>query len=572
MSSVEGSFKLSPDILYIVCSFTSRGTLFQLRLTSRALNQAATFWAFRHVRLDARTKVPRRFVELAQCQKLRPLVQEITCDTWIGPHHQYEGVYTYKIPADFMNALPYLRYFHGLKALHLRFNECCGDENRAWSIPVEETWDFRFRVLDTVFQCLAGTWSPEKQEETDKGLALGFEAVYTTPELEVDNRTMSPIRLNSLTISNLADYHDERLANSDAFKRVLSSPTLVDLKLLISTHAKEVVSSLYFPEKHDFFESLPNTWLSPPLAQNLRVLSLYFQNYWGWCPKMDFRAVNPGRGPYLGFPQLKVLALGNFTFSHEWQIGWIASLGQNNGSGGLEELYLDDCPILYKAHQLSPMDESETMLGHDEDGNMISVSNHGYPIKEVVAHRAAGGPSKLRLRGLPTQTQEHAIRWFHVFRQWQERMKGLRVFRMGHGVWHTTPADTFNACRSDESFAHVNNRILARRVQDHGFRSFDCPAPMTPQPEFDDWLWNERLVDSSNPKYLNGTGLCQDRVDVMQYIRNDCNWWIPRGWANSYGNRKKVVWAPEESTIDQDDAAFEMFLSVVQSRHNTVDG
>lgn len=222
---------------------------------------------------------------------------------------------------------------------------------------------------------------------------------------------------------------------------------------------------------------------------------------------MDFRAVNPGRGPSSGFPQLKVLALGNFTFSHEWQIGWIASLGQNNGSGGLEELYLDDCPILYKAHQLSPMDESETMLGHDEDGNMISVSNHGYPIKEVVAHRAAGGPSNLRLRGLPTQTQEHAIRWFHVFRQWQERMKGLRVFRMGHGVWHTTPADTFNACRSDESFAHVNSRILARRVQDNGFRSFDCPAPMTPQPEFDDWLWNERLVDSSNPKYLNGTGL-----------------------------------------------------------------
>lgn len=568
MSSVGGPIKLSPDILHLVCSLASRATLFQLRLASRTFNQAATCWAFRHVRLGALTNEPRRFVALAQCQKLRPFVREITCDTWIGPDYEYGDVFAYEIPADFMNALPYLRYFHGLKALHLRFNACCGEENRHICSTMEETWDFRFRVLDTIFQCLAGTWSPGRQEELDKKLALSFEAVYTAPELEVDNRTKPPICLNSLTISNLADYHDERLANSEAFKQVLSSPTLGDLKLLISTETDEGVSSLHFPEKYDFFEGLPKTWLSPPLAQNLRVLSLYFRNYWGWCPKMDFRAVNPGRGPNSGFPQLKVLALGNFTFSHEWQIGWIASLGQNNGSGGLEELYLDDCPILYKARQLSPMDEGETSLGHDENGDMRSVSNHGYPAKEVMAHRTRMGTRRGRP---PTQTQEYAIRWFSVLRQWQELMKCLRVFRMGHGVWHNTPADTFHACRSDGSFKHLSNEILEQRIQNNAFRSFDCPAPITPEPEFDDWLWEASSDDQSNPKYLHGTGLCQDRVDTMQYVQHDFGSWLQGNWAGSYVNRKKVVWAPEESTIAKDNAAFEMLLSVVESRYSTVE-
>lgn len=171
----------------------------------------------------------------------------------------------------------------------------------------------------------------------------------------------------------------------------------------------------------------------------------------------------------------------------------------------------------------------------------------------------------------PTQTQEYAIRWFHILRQWQELMKGLRVFRMGCGVFCDTPSDTFNACRSDESFKDLSNKILAQRVQNNAFRSFDCPAPITSEPEFDDWLLEASPDDQSNPKYLHGTGLRQDRMDVMQYVQHDYGLWMQGNRAASYVNPKKVVSAPEESTTAKDNTAFEMFLSVVQSRHNTVD-
>lgn len=54
-------------------------------------------------------------------------------------------------------------------------------------------------------------------------------------------------------------------------------------------------------------------------------------------------------------PQLKVLTLGQYVFTDERKTDWIAIIGESNASGGLEELYMDDCPILFKAHQHSPL-------------------------------------------------------------------------------------------------------------------------------------------------------------------------------------------------------------------------
>lgn len=44
------------------------------------------------------------------------------------------------------------------------------------------------------------------------------------------------------------------------------------------------------------------------------------------------------------FPRLKTLALGNYTFTHDWQLDWLAT-----HSATLEELYLDDCIVVYYA-------------------------------------------------------------------------------------------------------------------------------------------------------------------------------------------------------------------------------
>lgn len=128
------------------------------------------------------------------------------------------------------------------------------------------------------------------------------------------------IELRSLTVSNLADRDDKRLTSSPAFKAVLSSPSFVDLKMLVTDKFKPLDNTelaLHHPDKYNFFESLPATWLAPVVTQNLRTLSLYYHgSYWGWCPKLDFRLVNPAPGGG-GFPNLRVLALGHYVFSHD---------------------------------------------------------------------------------------------------------------------------------------------------------------------------------------------------------------------------------------------------------------
>lgn len=63
---------------------------------------------------------------------------------------------------------------------------------------------------------------------------------------------------------------------------------------------------------------------------------------------MAFRLVSPGVP--VAFPKLCVLALGNFVFSQPWQVNWITNLIE----AGLEELYPDDCPVLWHAYTYVP--------------------------------------------------------------------------------------------------------------------------------------------------------------------------------------------------------------------------
>lgn len=145
------------------------------------------------------------------------------------------------------------------------------------------------------------------------------------------------------------------------------------LKLLVATrkNKRRPSESIFLPEKYDFFENLPSTWLGPPIASNLRELSLYCPEYFGWAPKLDLRKITSGSAHASAFPNLRVLALGRYVFSHEWQVEWIASLGKENGRGGLEELYLDACPIMWRARTLKPLDNTTQML----DG--LELDNHG---------------------------------------------------------------------------------------------------------------------------------------------------------------------------------------------------
>jgi len=78
----------------------------------------------------------------------------------------------------------------------------------------------------------------------------------------------------------------------------------------------------------------------------------------GFFPKLDLRTIH--------FPQLRTLALGNYTFTHDWQLEWITSHALT-----LQNLYLDDCPILYQMILFLAPKDSEGYYVNPEDRGFI---------------------------------------------------------------------------------------------------------------------------------------------------------------------------------------------------------
>ncbi|CAJ2509847.1 Uu.00g057470.m01.CDS01 [Anthostomella pinea] len=275
------------------------------------------------------------------------------------------------------HALPLLRLFTNLKVLNIRFDEvdhCSLYDGESESIRPQE---LRYYTLIIVFKCLLGTWSGEWQKQLEVELKIreqGDEAIVEP----ADTQPTIPIKLKTLTISRIDAYDDTRLTSSRDFHQVIESPNLRELKMFTN---ENLMKSDDETGRYTFFECLPMTWLNPRIAQNLRTLSLYTSDYWGWDPKMDFRQANPGSAS--SFPNLKVLALGNYVFSHQWQVDWLASLGSDNGDGGFRELYLDDCPIMWFARSWKPLDTTVTVC-LTSDGDQVRFSNDGYSRKEDV--------------------------------------------------------------------------------------------------------------------------------------------------------------------------------------------
>jgi hypothetical protein len=63
-------------------------------------------------------------------------------------------------------------------------------------------------------------------------------------------------------------------------------------------------------------------------------------------PKADLRSVH--------FPDLRVLELANFAFTHDWKLDWILSHAKT-----LEELILDVCPSISYVYNYGEMDHEK---------------------------------------------------------------------------------------------------------------------------------------------------------------------------------------------------------------------
>ncbi|KAM0425306.1 hypothetical protein ACHAPT_009362 [Fusarium lateritium] len=426
--------------------------------------------------------------------------------------------------SDFLDALPYIASFRNLESFHLRF----GTDQEEASIIREGT-------LGRVFHYLARVW-PEHE---------GHSFNHPFLNLQRDEKPPTPVQLKTLTISNLDDSINTTLVNSEAFQVVTSSPSLVDLRLYLAADAKVLTqpSSTKSLDKLETFDTLPYTWLRPSVASNLHVLSLYCHNPWGWFPKMDFRLVGAGDG----MPNLKVLALGNYTFSHEWQVEWIGSLG-------VQKLYLDGCAVLFQASRRRGMvmDQSETVL-QGSDGRVHHFSNSGYYVKPTTS---CSGNSAEAIHG--------TVRWHHLLSHWAKSMTNLRVFKMGKGHWDDIPNEAINPSYYESLHGASSQEAASQPFKHHGFRYFECPSPGT--------------TGSGIQRY--GTGASQDDEDMLKYVYwteeyvDYDEMWERRStersvmaeeqWCRKYGQDEQRKLTNESRSRDR--AALDMMISAADSR------
>lgn len=571
---------LPEDVLRHIFSYVCHPTLLTCRLIDRASGLLATALAFHHVRLEAtRSALP--FVRISESAGLRDLVREVTVDACppdpqskrYDDENQDQLHYT-----RFLLALPRMRFFSKMRILNLRFPKSSDLRLPPFLLPqadpplpgLHPSLDACEGMLSTALNCLAGEWTEERQRDWELLLQYTWQKTrdvsgQTRPEdppgafswakmaefLPAAEFSQTRMSLSRLTISNVPEILDDGFYASPGFQHLFFVEPPPALKLLIAPRRHdtgELSEATFRPEMYEFFERLPSTWLSPPLASNLRELSLYRHDYFGWVPKLDLRMVNPGSKSGSALPNLRVLALGEFVFTHQWQVDWVASLGRENGRGGLEELYLDNSPIMWRAHTLGPPDESVVDLGGEK------LDNIGYPLKEVMTRQS---PHDARWDPI---TVDFDLRWSTVLRTWREKMRSLKVFRMGGGDWGGLSSWLVSEASASDATGEGEAELWARRREDAVHVNYDKPSAKECL-ERDD-------PNKSCSRY--GVGLGQDREYLLQYayfnVFSGPTPWIERDFKKCMMDEYEDGWQRYEASRARDEEALKELMDAVASR------
>lgn len=599
--------QLPTEIIREIFTLLPQKDLRRFRFLNHRLGDVATTLVFRHVVLGGQRVEAEKFIFIAQSEKLRPFVREITCDPevplGISPYAPLDEIENHEqdsFLATFLIALPYIQRFRNLKRLHVHFAPIytrtdsstrssgshwvpewahdlgdefdppeLGSEDRppyrdCDLVRVLQCTDFRYRVLDTVFQCIAGTWSTQRQKHVDSSLMhLGR---YPFSELVVDTfnptrPSLGPVLLEALEITGLVYHEEQRLTNTDHFRRVIALGSLTSLTLSIVRAPGPEAVEAYDDGELEMYSNLPRTWLNPSLASHLKVLCLWGQrDYWGWCPRMDFRKMRLQEGSHSALPCLKALKLRCYVFSHEWQVDWIASLGCNGNGSGLEELYLICCPILVSASVYPSQqahDTSSTNQSHEEDDDKITVSDEGYLKTDLMPEDDELNSGQVELF--------FSLRWHKVLSVWREKMSKLLIFTY-IPVWDSlSHVDTswLEGCGWEKVLAFVDPlrgattlHPLSRIQRFQYLRGPEYWAPGN----------SSRYETSMNSRYGRDEGPYV-RFDVDGRVHGGCSaWekWTPKTWAESPEHSHLPY---EEDLKEKDKAAFELFTDIVVARY-----
>ncbi|KAK3899420.1 hypothetical protein C8A05DRAFT_46500 [Staphylotrichum tortipilum] len=197
-----------------------------------------------------------------------------------------------------------------LKSLQIRFSEqCLGARATEWWEDDEDTESIshRLQTLKTVFRAML-----------KRHAAVGEDNLTST--------------IRSLTLKNLQNVaFPPEFTSSDLYKDVIKHVT--ELHLMIAHEYNEPGPDHDLDRiERQTYEPYLQKELLPPLARQLRSLTLTFTECWGVMP-----AHFDGKG--LVFPNLRTLTLGEFVIGHHDQFDWV--LAQKS----LETLRLDRCFI-----------------------------------------------------------------------------------------------------------------------------------------------------------------------------------------------------------------------------------
>ncbi|KAJ5464218.1 hypothetical protein N7475_007353 [Penicillium sp. IBT 31633x] len=315
------SFHFSPELLGIIASHSDITTLKTLRLTSHTLCFFATKYLFSEVSLYTEDESCQAFESILTHPQLSDKVYKVRLNTVEVDYDSDTEVEELEPPPKWEKLLTKLPSLSNLESVVLRFDKNCA-KSGDWIEPAQSD-EYR----ETIIQWL--------------GIGLGS-LRRPLKELGIQNQqNVTPI--------------------SEEVEEVLNALKSLRLNVVHELEPACPENEIYKEELHKFYETiLPSVWLEPTMG-SLQKLSLYSSFYWGFWPKLSLDGVH--------FPNLQSLALGNFSFFKDEQLDWILS------HSTLEELYLDDCPILLEARILdnendlseSPIPKSELEFRKNED-------------------------------------------------------------------------------------------------------------------------------------------------------------------------------------------------------------
>ncbi|KAJ0426751.1 hypothetical protein BJY00DRAFT_306746 [Aspergillus carlsbadensis] len=364
---------LPREIIYRIFYCATGASCKQLRLASGLTGEIGRKWVFESARIAPLKISCEKFRSILDNPELAGCVTKVYIDTVRprddrNPRNQNDPAEfddgalndvpgEDDLPRPFWTLVNRLNEFPRLQSVVLSFHHECDGEENDWNW-VTQTIAFRHSVLRKTFAILANL--PRLPRELAIRNLQNINPTGADVERDI-KKVLTGLR--SLRL-NIANEHVEGNGENDIEKEAL----------------------------HSFFRSLGSTWLEPAAA-TLEHLTLYSDAYFGFFPPCDLTDMH--------FPRLKTLALGNYTFMHDSQLDWITSHGET-----LQELYLDDCPIMY-----------EVIVDAENTHRTILTKDRYAPHPRIQEYDRYASYDK---------------RWADYFRAFNERLPHLRHFRSGH--------------------------------------------------------------------------------------------------------------------------------------------